>query len=468
MLTTAPDIMEDEPWYANTAYNFTLGNWFNNTNTGHQGGDTFILYTFILGMAIKAFGCSLYVTRMVSVLAGIIAIWGLFRILKALRTSNLIQILVVLFFIFSNVTYVACRSSRPESLILAFGIWAIYWLIIFHETDKTKHVLLASVFATFSFLCHPHGILFLITTGTYLIFYSLRVKSLRKLLYFSFLCIGIITVHFSIVFMNPSMYLQNFINDLKDRNSVTNDTGFFDNIVNSYKIYTLGIKRLYILIFETGILIAGLIYSGRNKIIQYLAIGGLVTLTVSFTVFNPYSTRHFGEVFIYSFLVFALLYESWPKGRVKKGLLLLGAIYLLNNLAGDVYILYKKFNYTSYAQLEKQLSGSIPDSSVVLTSINFWYPLKNNETYTEYTYWAGHPTFKSLDSLIQSGEVDYTVISRYMVFGTTGTSGRTVNILSTKVDFYQSAVEYAETSGILIKKIPTCGFDTIKIYQMKY
>jgi hypothetical protein len=360
------------------------------------------------------------------------------------------------------------RTARPESLVIALGIWSIYWLILFHESDKIRHVLLASAFATFSFLCHPHGILFLISAGLYLLSYTFRTKNVRNLIYFASLCMGIILIHFVIVFMNPQMHLQNFISDLRDRNSVTNNyMGFFENINNAYHVYTLGIKRLFILIFEVGILLAGLFFPGRNKMLQYLAIGGLVTLVVSLTVFNPYSTRHFGEVIIYSYLVFALYCEKFVTSRIRHGFLLLGILYLLNNLAGDVYILYKKFNNTSYAQLEKQLSGSIPNGSIVLTSINFWYPLKNNEIYTEFTFWKGHPEFNNLDSLISSGDVDFTVVSRYTVYGSTGTSGREINIPPNKIEFYESAMRYVNARGELIKEIPTNGLDTIKVYHMK-
>jgi len=54
-LTRLPDVMEDEPWYASTAYNFSQGHWFTNTNVGHQGGDYFVVYTFLLGIGIKLF-----------------------------------------------------------------------------------------------------------------------------------------------------------------------------------------------------------------------------------------------------------------------------------------------------------------------------------------------------------------------------------------------------------------------------
>ncbi|NJK93855.1 MAG: hypothetical protein HC905_02040 [Bacteroidales bacterium] len=49
-INSVPDIMVDEPWYANTAYNFSQGNGLVNTCPGTQGGDTFVIYTFLLGI----------------------------------------------------------------------------------------------------------------------------------------------------------------------------------------------------------------------------------------------------------------------------------------------------------------------------------------------------------------------------------------------------------------------------------
>ena len=47
-LDTSPRITVDEPWYANTAWNFSIGNGFINTVPGSHGGDDLFLFTFLL------------------------------------------------------------------------------------------------------------------------------------------------------------------------------------------------------------------------------------------------------------------------------------------------------------------------------------------------------------------------------------------------------------------------------------
>ncbi len=318
LLDQAPDIMEDEPWYANTAYNFSQANWFTNTNTGHQGGDLFILYTFILGISIKLFGCTLFVTRMVSVVAGIIALWGLYSILQKIKVSRQVLVITLLMFVFSNVTYVVFRTARPESWILALGIWSIYFLLEFHRSQQTKSIIWASVFASLAFLTHPNGIFFLITSGIYLLFYSFKERNISNMLYFSLIALAIIVIHFTVVFLNPNISLENLISDLRDRNSFTDKKyTILENVFSFFLIYTLGIKRIYILIFEIGILIIGLLYCKKEDRLKYIPLFGLIILILSFTLLSPYSARHFGEIILFSILSFAMLTITIRNSKVR-------------------------------------------------------------------------------------------------------------------------------------------------------
>lgn len=466
-LDKLPDIMEDEPWYANTAYNFSQGNGFTNTNVGHQGGDFFILYTFFLGIAIKVFGCTLYVTRMVSVVAGLIALWGMISLLKTLKVSKLISSLTLLMFVLSNVTFVVFRTTRPESWILAFGIWSVFYLVKLHGRYRVDTLVLASLFATLSFLSHPNGILFLFVSGVYVLINAIQEKKPSRVIWFGLIALGLIVIHFTITFLNPNVSFKNFIVDIKDRNSVTNTyNGFFDNIVDSYHTYTLGIKRLMILLFEIGVLIFGIVLSKKGNLLRYFSIFGILVLILSLLIFNPYGTRHFGEILVFSFITFALAAEEIRNPKIRRLLVVVGCLYLLNNLAGDAYLVYSKAYNTPYSDIENKLSESIPEGSVVLTSQHFWYPLKNTEFYSEYTHWDFINSYENIDVLILSRNVDYVIHSSSFLKGITGTSGRSEDIPSSTLDFFHKAAQYADEQGKLKDKIPTVGFDTILIYKM--
>ncbi len=69
-------IVVDEPWYANTAWNFSVGNGFVDTAVGSGAGEETFLFPFLLGLAFYFFGVSLLTARMVSVIGGIISIIG--------------------------------------------------------------------------------------------------------------------------------------------------------------------------------------------------------------------------------------------------------------------------------------------------------------------------------------------------------------------------------------------------------
>jgi len=467
-ITRVPDIMEDEPWYANTAYNFSVGNWFTNTNTGHQGGDTFIVYTFILGIAVKLFGCTLLVTRLVSVLAGIIAMWGIISILKILKISRLLALLTLLMFIFSNVIYVVFRTTRPESWILAFGIWSIYYLLEFHTLKQSKQVIWCSVFSVLSFLTHPNGMLFLMIAGIYLILYSYREKNISNLLRFGIIAFVVIIIHYVVVFLNPNIHLKEFITDLKMRNSITeNNITLTDNFKDFFSSYTLGIKRLYILIFEIGVLVFGLFYFRKEKIILYLAFFGLFNLVFSLLFYSPYSSRHFGEIIVFSLLSYALITQYTDNKRIKLLFIAMGILYLGNNAAGDLYLLYNKHNNTPYKNIEKELSEIVPDNSVVMASLHFWYPFKTCDFYNEYTSWINMKKYKSLDELIESGNVDYIVVNPSLIEGKTCTSGRNETVPFNTKNFYDKTTSYASAEGELIYTLKVTTSDTLRVYKMK-
>lgn len=466
-LTKLPDIMIDEPWYANTAFNFATGNSFTNTNVGNYGGDFFIVYTFLLGIGIKLLGCTLYATKMISVIGGIVALWALIAILKYVGISKLFSIITLLMFIFSNVTYIAYRTVRPEAWEWAFGLWAIYFLIKFMDQHQLKAILFSCLFATLSFLSHPNGGFFLMASGIYLIVYSFEKRSISSLVYFSLLSLLIIIIHFAVVFSNPNFHVSDFLFQVAKRNAVTNNTfSLADNVTAFYQTYSLGIKRLYILIFEVGILIAGLFYSKKSILIKYLSIFGLLNLILSLTLLSNYTTRHFGDVVIYSLVMFALISKFVPIKKPSLIYLGIGLVYLMNNFAGDLYLMYQKFNNTSYAFIEKQLSEAIPENSVVISSLYFWYPFKNSDLYSDYTVWEKTP-YEDVNHLLHMNEVDYIVLTDKFLEGKTGTSGRSISIPTDIVEFFVTVFSYTNSNGLLVNQIPTVGYDTINVYQVK-
>ena len=144
-IETVPRIMVDEPWYSNTAWNFSIGNGFTNTVPGAQGGDLLFLFSFLLGIAFKIFGTSLFVGKMISIFGGLIGLSGFLLVIKELRITNRFIVIVSgLLFTFSNVNYIVFRTVRPESWVVCFAIWSIFYLLKGNRSNHFNYYYLIS------------------------------------------------------------------------------------------------------------------------------------------------------------------------------------------------------------------------------------------------------------------------------------------------------------------------------------
>ena len=165
-----------------TRLEFSIGNGFINTVPGSHGGDDLFLFTFLLGVIFNLIGTSLSVARMVSIIGGLVGLAGFLWILKELKINSRFVILFSgLIFIFSNVNYIIFRSVRPESWVIAFGIWALYFLIKSIKTKKELNYLFCGLLSSAVFLCHPHGALYILLFGIIVLLCCLDKKVLEHL-----------------------------------------------------------------------------------------------------------------------------------------------------------------------------------------------------------------------------------------------------------------------------------------------
>jgi len=162
-----------------------------------------------------------------------------------------------------------------------------------------------------------------------------------------------------------------------------------------------------------------------------------------------------------------ILNLSKKKSRFRNILILVGLLYLLNNVAGDLYIIKRDYRNTSYNILEKKIDLIIPDNSAILSYMHFWFPLKNNENFNSYTRW-NKKDYNSLDDLFESGDLDYVVISDFLTSGITMTSGRKLaRIETTKHNkYYNKLHNFAQNNGKLVKTISTNNYSDIEIWEI--
>ncbi|MBH49868.1 MAG: hypothetical protein CMG69_03850 [Candidatus Marinimicrobia bacterium] len=468
-LTKVPTIMVDEPWYSNTAYNFINGEGFINTVPGSEGGDLLFLFPFIVGIFFKVFGTSLITGKIVSIIGGFISLFGFLSILKELQIKNKIILSVSsLIFIFSNVNYVVFRTVRPESWVVCFGIWSIYFLLRCFKSNRLYYYSICGLLSGLSFLTHPHGLFFIFLIGILIMKRSFNKNDFKIIISFlSGLFLALVPLFYVIYFIRGEDIFQFFKIFFDSSSSGNPEIIIINNLLNFFNDYTLGAKRIFILFIEIGVIIFGLYFYNKDKRIFIFSFMGLLYFSL-FIISPAYGSRHFGQVLIFSFILIPIILDHYKSNiRVFRVLNFLLVIYLINNIAGDSYLIWRNYNNTSYSTLSEKIDKIIPNETNVLTLLNFWFPLKDNNNFNDYTRWR-FTNYENLDLFLESGEVDYAVISDYLTEGKTSTSNRNIAVVKRNNNkiFYDKIHSYAKQNGKLLEKINTNGYSDIEIWKL--
>ena len=473
-LDKIPSVMVDEPWYANVGYNFSIGNGQVNTNPGSGVGTGVFLYTLLMGVFFKGVGTTLFTARLFSVVGGLLGLIGLVCILAELKVRQRVISFCCMLYIFSNVTYVIFRSVRPEGWILTFVIWGGFFLLTAVRSGKEVKFFLAGLFVSASFLCHPNGALYIFLFGIITLVHSWQCKKPRYLMYYLLGC-SIVFACFCVnrVYVRK-LELFSFVDKWLSRTSLGQDkvspasVSIGQNFFVFFENYTLGIKRIYIFIFEIVILVVGLFHY-KKRAIFITSLLGLCYFLLAIVFLKPFVTRHFGEIIIFSIVSYGLLLQLYENRRIAYIFFcIIGGIYFVNNIAGDAYLIGKNYNKTSYSLVERKIDEIVPDQTKVLTLMHFWFPLKNNDNYNSYTRWR-KKDYSSLDELLDSGDLDYVVISNYLTKGVTPTSGRKTKnkTISKYTKHYDKAHSYASANGSLIETVKSQNYGNIEIWQLR-
>jgi hypothetical protein len=411
---------------------------------------------------------------MFSVIGGLLALVGLLRILQELGLRRGVISLCGLLFIFSNVFYIIFRSTRPDGWIVTFAVWGAYFLITAINTRKDLRFFLAGLLGSSSFLCHPHGALYILLFGAVTLVFSWKEKTPRFLLYYLAGCFVVLASFLFHRVVVKKLEFFSFADKWLSRTSMGPEetkrlTSSADHYFSTFvKQYILGAKRAFVLIFELGVLVVGLFHFKRKNLF-ITSLLGISYFLIAMFFLRPFATRHFGEVVIFSLVAYGLLLQAYKaKKRISLLLLVTGLAYLLNNVAGDVYVLGKGFHQISYGALERKIDKIVPDHTKVLTLMHFWFPLKNNVNYNSYTRWQ-KTEYESLDDLLASGDVQYVVISDYLTKGITPTSSRKASdrLIEKEKIYYEKAHDYAVENADLVETIATEKYGTIEIWEIK-
>ena len=384
-LSTNRPLLIDEAWYANPAYNFSIGNGFINTNVGSGGNANFLL-PLIIGGLYSVFGVSIFVTRLASVLCGLIFLFYTYRFLKLYTVNHLGQFIVYLSIVSISFYYSIFTYARPEGLASMLVFASLFHFLKYYEEKNRLQIVWLTICVFCALLAHPMTVIFAFLYGLYFLFNLIKKWDLKL---FLCLCLFFIMSVFGVLLVLYADYLYNNVNtelsfgtvimDTLNRTSLStnevilidgfekNDT-FIERFLFAFRFWFLTPRLLFSLFFISIISIG--IFQKRS-VVKLLSILALLYLVIAFIVFanDKFMTRHvFTYTFIVATVVFVLLMRSFNK-RVL--LFVLIPLFAINFMATS----YNNFSKRENANLilQKEIRERIPAVSTVYGALNFWF-----------------------------------------------------------------------------------------------
>jgi hypothetical protein len=378
-LDKIPLVSMDEPAYAHTAYMFATGKGLVST-IWVGSGQEFFLYPFLLSFFYKIAGCSLWSIRFFSLCCGILACVGLVKLCKGLSFSFRYTVCAVLLFISSNTYFIIFRSGRPESLVTALVIWSqVHW-IKWREEKSFLPLFCAALLAALATLAHPIGGFWLLwVLGAEIFVKDTPIVKRIGIIGSACSLVGLLWV----MIYTQSHSLGHFLSALSNRSTLgltLSDVGL-SNLKRLYLGYSLGLKRLFIVLFEVGILgissVCGPSYCKR------LARYALFFLVASVLLLYPFLVRYMALV-PYICIVCALgIINTLTSKSLKRILVACLIIYGSMQTAGNVYMVVRQLKNPSYKDIQSWVASKTTPQSVYLVPIQLWFTVKDSPVYCD-------------------------------------------------------------------------------------
>ena len=470
-LDQIPSIAMDEGWNAFTSASFfglLPHPEFEISKTVFSQYNLFFLYYACIFPFLKLFGISLFSIRLFSTLCGILGLFGLYKINRLLNWPRYAELLVYLLYITSNISLVLFHWGRPEGMVTTAYIFFIYFFLKGYITDSKKAWFLTGSFSMIMLITHPFSGLILFPMGAFMLNKIIK----KQLTPFTYFMLGVlpffllITINLFIINVHN---IQNTVFNILDRTSVATNKGFFERAFAFLNHYTLGIKRLYIFLFEIGILIYGVIRKKHSKPAKLLSFFGLSAWVIGLYLFSPFRRRYFCIIAITSIIVLGELLAKRPFRKIQDNLWLWGltGIFFLNTLAGDLYYGYKHIRNTSYKTIMKKLRAlPIPKSASIVVPVQFWMPFHD---YYAISNVHDFPIkqFDSIQEMLNAGVIDYVLVSPYLLENKSPTTGQTTSFYPTGNPYLIALMNYSKTAAELAFTIDAPPYGTLEIYKSK-
>ncbi|MBC8343614.1 MAG: glycosyltransferase family 39 protein [Bacteroidetes bacterium] len=136
----------------------------------------FPVMQWLFAQVYRVFGNDILISRILSFLIGLIAVWGIYFLVLQLFRNKLLSVLTAWAFNFSPLFYYYTMNPLPDNFALCFAIWGAAYSFKYIRENKLQSLLLASLFISMGTLAKlPFGLFYAIL-GFYFIQTILRKK----------------------------------------------------------------------------------------------------------------------------------------------------------------------------------------------------------------------------------------------------------------------------------------------------
>ena len=449
-----PLLLYDEPYYLSTGYSaFTLIKTHLLGAAFPAGGLLFFLFPFLLKFWGSLFQFDFLFCRFFSVLLGVCSGCYFYALLSRLVHSLFMRWILLIGFITANTTFIVFRIIRPEALLLSLFVIFCYYLLVYFQTFSIYSIVFVGLLIPLVGFTNGTGLIlgFILFS---LIFLALLCDRKTKP-FFIFL---LSTVFMNcIIIISMSVYLSMTPIEMASSLLSSGRTSFIAPI--NWAIfsnhYVMGYYRLYIVVFEFSVLFIGLYLLRRSLFKLIFPLSTLLYFFTSFLFIVPFWRFYYVIIPAGTLITFALLIHHYLHRfsfSFRRGIFICLLFYVLNHLAGDVYLVQKHLTKASFSDIQKFLNIHISKNHTILAS-HYFLP-----------FFIHQPFFVSYDALAPSDFSPFVVgVTTTRSMSISSTDQRPFAHFKASNDVNQSFVD-TNKSVLASKAFP--GYGTISIWKI--
>lgn len=416
----------DDPWLAELSYwigkvGYARSTLWTGIN-GYEIIDVNYHKLFVLTgtLFMKLFGFSLSVFKSVGLfyyLIFLVGFWYYFRLRNKDFTKE--DFLIAVFLLWStNLVFNYSFVFRPEIAIMALGFWGFIYFRKAILTTDNGFLFIAGIFFGLCICLHLKGLVYVLTSGAYLVLFSRKVKQLLSL---SIGCVvGVLPYFWDI---NSWQRLQIWQKQINNNPVVVGmPKSIFWYLLKPLEEHKRFFHQEHEIAFSLLFFVALIMF--YRPIRDYLKIEiRFLLLTVFFMGLTSHSMTDKSLLLYYPFMVMTIVTAIKVMPKNTKSIKILLVLSLLVNMAMNIRIVKESVDVAARSQIAADQIGKknikvMADISFIFNQIeNFEIYSANNYTFVCSFYTHEKPTMDKYFEYVDRFGVDYIVLDRIVMSG---------------------------------------------------